>query len=249
MSLFQQWQRVPRIVRLPVSRALRRTNFLPWLHRVAGHPAVEGFKTETPDTLPAIEKAMRRVVESRIPGDYYEFGLYRGYTFWHAQQTAKRVGVDQMQFWGFDSFAGLPELKGVDAETQEFKTGDYTCSRRQVESHLNRYGVDWSKTHLVEGFYHESLRPKLIAEAGMRPAAVVLIDCDLYCSTVCALGFLEGLLQAGTVILFDDYNCFGSSDERGERRAFREFLVVHPTWKPIPFLSFGWHGQAFVLER
>ena len=83
----------------------------------------------------------------------------------------------------------------------------------------------------------------------MKPVMLALIDCDLYSSTVSVLDFLDNLLQDGSILMFDDWNCFGKSDERGERRAFREFLARHPIWRADPFVSFGWHGQSFVLSQ
>jgi O-methyltransferase len=198
------------------------------------------FVCVCPETLPAITKAFSIAPE----GDYYEFGLYTGCTFWHAHRVAKRGTY----FWGFDSFAGLPEPKGVDAETKEFKLGDYACSRAQVVANLKAAGVGSAKTKLIEGFYDQSLRFELIHNNGMESAAVVLIDCDLYASTILVLRFMTPLLQAGTVLLFDDYNCFGASNEKGERRAFAEFLTVNPQWTAETAFSFGWHGQAFVMR-
>src|SRR6266850_8495694 len=55
-----------------------------------------GFVTLTPDTPPAIYSCLRRVAETGLGGDYYEFGLYRGFTFWFAQQAAALVGLDRM---------------------------------------------------------------------------------------------------------------------------------------------------------
>ena len=48
-------------------------------------------------------------------GDYYEFGIYRGYTFWYAQKTMTDLGEQRMHFIGVDSFEGLPTVRGVDA--------------------------------------------------------------------------------------------------------------------------------------
>jgi O-methyltransferase len=198
------------------------------------------FITLCPDTPPAIERALAAAPD----GDYYEFGLYSGYTFWYAQHVSTD---DQMRFWGFDSFVGLPKPEGVDAETK-FKTGDYACSLLEVEANLVKYGRDWARTTLIKGFYDQSLTPELRSATGMKSAAVILIDCDLYASTVPVLRFMTPLLQAGTVLLFDDYNCFEASNEKGERRAFAEFLAANPQWAAETAFSFGWHGQAFVMR-
>jgi hypothetical protein len=157
--------------------------------------------------------------------------------------------LDRTRFFGFDSFQGLPKPEGVDAESTEFAERDYSASREEVKWYLDKYGVDWTRSFLIEGYYDNSLQEGLKPELEMRPVMVALIDCDLYSSTVCVLGFLDNLLQDGSILMFDDWNCFDKSDEKGERRAFREFLARHPYWRADPFVSFGWHGQSFILSQ
>ena len=78
---------------------------------------------------------------------------------------------------------------------------------------------------------------------------MVLIDCDLYQSTVPVLAFLDDLLQEGSIVLFDDWYCFGDSDDRGEPRAFNEFLADHPQWTAESWIDFPVYGKAFVMRR
>ena len=71
---------------------------------------------------------MDRLQKANLEGDYLEFGLYRGYTFWYAQQAANLVGRSSMRFYGFDSFEGLPEVEGPDRKAAIFISGDYRCT-------------------------------------------------------------------------------------------------------------------------
>ena len=245
---------VPHRIRRLVPNRLRRAAALA-LDATGIHPAwpeqwpEEGFVTYTSETPVAVTRALQRVKRRRAPGDYYEFGLFKGFTFWHAQQRAGKLGLDEMRFFGFDSFAGLPRPRGVDAESGEFREGQYAASQQEVRGHLDRHGVDWDRTFLVAGFYEPLLTPELRERLDMKPAALVLIDCDLYESTVPVLGFMAQLLQEGTIVLMDDWNCFGASDQMGERKAFGEFLREHQEWRAQPWFSFGWHGQAFLMRR
>ena len=102
-----------------------------------------------------------------------------------------RSGVPFRAYWGFDSFAGLPE-EGADdkgALTPEaaagWKNGNFnvadalqTWSYGALERKLRQYIAD-PRARFVRGFFNESLTPQLAAAAGMRPAAFVEIDCDL----------------------------------------------------------------------
>jgi hypothetical protein len=245
--ILHAYSKLPLSVRRPVGRAIQRS---PKLTRTAAALSAIGtdrFATATPDTLPALERAFETVRDEGLLGDYYEFGLYRGFAFLHAQKQARRVGLDDMHFYGFDSFAGLPEIDEVDGPAGIWKRGDYSCSRRTVEKNLLKNGACSADFTLVEGFYDESLTNELRHRLSPRPVALALIDCDLYASTVPVLTWLEDLLQHRSILLFDDWNCADRDDDKGERRAFREFLEAHPEWTAEPWFEFGWHGQAFRL--
>lgn len=207
--------------------------------------AADGFLTLSPPTLPGLLRCLRVAKAANLRGGYYEFGLYRGYTFWFAQRAADALGLAATGFHGFDSFEGLPEVAGIDASTREFATGDYACSRSEVERFLERWGFDWSRGDLTAGPF-SALDP---SAPPAEPACVVLVDCDLYASTVPVLAYLAPRLQDGTILLFDDWNCFGGDPQRGERKAFAEFVADHPEWTPEPLFDVDRHGTAIQLRR
>jgi hypothetical protein len=89
----------------------------------------------------------------------------------------------------------------------------------------------------VKGFYERSLTPALRDRLLPQKAAVIYIDCDLYASAAVVLDFIVPFLQEGTVIVFDDWNCYYANPDRGERRAWREFLEAHPDLRFEPFVS------------
>jgi hypothetical protein len=198
--------------------------------------------------LGAIDAAFAHLQVAGIKGDYLEFGVFRGYSLHHAQQSASRSGLTSMRFFGFDSFEGLPDVIGNDRKAAVFVSGDYRCTLDEVERNLTDHGFDWERAVLVKGFFDQSLTNELKHIHSMKRAAVVMVDCDLYQSTVPVLKFLSGLLQDGTVLLFDDWRCFPREDQ-GEPRAFREFLAAHPEWEAEPFGEFPPYGQSFVMRR
>ncbi len=207
----------------------------------------------TPVAVPhrrmALSKSLRRMRKSNLRGDYFEFGLYRGSSFSAAQRLAGRYRLaSEMRFFGFDSFQGLPEPAGVDV-AGEFRKGDYACSHAEVTATLEKRGVDWTRIHLVEGWYDQSLTAELKSDLVPGQVGVALVDCDLYESTVPVLQFLASLLQEGSILLFDDWNCFHRSDQKGERRAFREFLEEDPRFLAEEWIGFGRRGQAFILHE
>src|SRR5215510_952279 len=160
-----------------------------------------------------------------IDGYYFEFGCHKARTM-RLAWDAFHVLYD-WTYVAFDSFQGLPEM-AEDDRMPIWKKGDLKTSEEQFTNLVTRHGMPREKLKIVKGFYNESLTPKLKAELLPRKAAVVYIDCDLYASTKGALDFAKDFLQRGTVLVFDDWFCFFGDPEKGERRAFREFLDENP---------------------
>ena len=234
------------IVRLLQSVRLNRI-----VHRVY-YGSVHGFDTANRDVLPALDRCFEHVAAkgTASPGAYLEFGLFKGYSFWYAQSAARRLGLDSMRFFGFDSFAGLPDIGDIDrTENDAFYKGQYACSKEDVVRNLDSNGVDWERTFLIEGYYATSLNPALKSRHRLQNIAIVLIDCDLYESTAQVLEFVEDLMRDGTIVMFDDWNCFNGDDDRGQRRALREFLSRHFRWRMENFFSYGIYGQVFVARE
>ena len=61
-------------------------------------------------------------------------------------------------------------------------------------------------------------------------AAIVHLDCDLYISTKQVLDGLDrhGVMQDGTVLMFDDWNCHRANPAFGQRGALALFLARMP---------------------
>jgi O-methyltransferase len=160
-------------------------------------------------------QAFEVATEARPAGDYLEFGVYRGTSFILAFNVAKKLGLEQMRFWAFDGFVGLP------FSDERFRQDDYACTRSNFERTIRRAGVDLTRVHVVEGLYHESLKLPLPVEPS--EAAVIHVDCDLYESTVPVLRFIEPMLRHRTVLIFDDWHPTTMSNPSGEARAFAEW--------------------------
>jgi O-methyltransferase len=243
------------VIRMPevrplLVRSLQKTG----LNKLAHHlyySYVHGFDTASPAVLPALEACFQESIDRGLAyeGGYFEFGVFKGYTFWYAQDLARKHGLERMQFYGFDSFTGLPPVRGRDQTPHdEFYEGQYACSKETVVTNLNAKGVDWSRTHLVEGYFEHSLNDQLKAQLRQRPIAIALIDCDLYESTAVVLHFIDDLIADGTILLFDDWNCFNADDERGQRKAFADFLERNRHLSAQAVFSYGPYGQVFTMR-
>jgi O-methyltransferase len=208
------------------------------------------FRTLSPGAPEAIRRAFalaRQGAGGAEVGDYYEFGVYRGFTFLSAQRACDALGLAATRLYGFDSFCGLPPVGDQAREQERFFAGQFSCSRRQVVRNLERRGMDWSRAELVAGFFDDSLTDELKRRLPLRPAAVALFDCDLYSSTRAALRWLGELVVPGTVLLFDDWSVLGGSAEEGQPLAFAEFLREQPHLQASELGTFAHHGKTFVL--
>ncbi|MBZ5591359.1 MAG: TylF/MycF family methyltransferase [Acidobacteriia bacterium] len=197
-----------------------------------------------------LDYAMHFVQESALDGDYLEFGVFRGHTFATAFHMARRYGFDRMHFYAFDSFCGLPPSSGIDAAGfQHFEEGSFACSEHDFRNNLRRDRVELAKVTTVPGWFHEVLTPDLKRRLPLKRAAIVWVDCDLYESTVPVLEFVTEYLQSGTVLIFDDWFCYRADPDRGEQRAWREWLAEHPNYRAMEWRKIGWHGQALIVHR
>jgi O-methyltransferase len=237
--------------RTMIVKSLQRFGVNKLAHKVY-YGYVHGFDAANRSLLPALERCFARAKQDgKLDGsDYMEFGLFKGYSFWYAQHLADRHDMKSMRFFGFDSFKGLPAPSDIDATPQNvFYEGQYSCGKSDVIRNLDSKGVDWSRTHLVDGFFNESLVPSLKKKYDMKSVSIVLIDCDLYTSTRDVMYFLEGLIENNTILMFDDWNCFDGDENKGQRRAVREYLDRSTGWWLEDWFSYGDYGQVFVAKE
>lgn len=186
---------------------------------------------------------------SELKGDYLEFGVWEGKTLAAAYHFSKNYGFDTVNFYAFDGFKGLPEIKGIDKSGfKNFHEGQYSCNKKQFEKNLIKYGVDSSKVFTIEGWFEDILNNETKKKLLLKYASIIWIDCDLYESTVPVLNFIESYIQDGTVLIFDDWFCYRSDPKRGEQRAFNEWMEKNPHITAIPFRQFSWHGNSFILR-
>jgi len=218
----------------------RHVRFTPWymkLQKLFVYTPREEF----------IRSAMEYISTTGLEGDYLEFGLFRGSSFVPAYHFAQRNKLKNMQFYGFDSFEGLPAINGRDVGG-EFTQGQYCLSLDKFTRLISGNGVRLDKVNLVNGWYDSVLNKDTKQRLPLKSAAFVFVDCDLYESTIPVLNFISDYLQTGTVIAFDDWFCFKGDPEKGEQRAFREWLESNSAFDAIEFHKFGWSGNSFIIR-
>ena len=195
-----------------------------------------------------LDHALAMQMINQTPGDYLEFGVFRGDRIIQAYETATFLtkwvrsqkdpyaakasarNLEQMRFVGFDSFEGLPKASPIDViEGQEewIGEGGFCASLDEVRALMPAKGLAEGRIKLVKGWFDATLTPETKRQLELKHAAIVYVDCDYYESTVPALEFVTDLLVDGTILIFDDWFLFRGRSDRGEQRAFNEWKERH----------------------
>lgn len=163
--------------------------------------------------------AQQYLCVNRINGIYLEFGSHTLNTFRMALNTLGSYGQPNYihKFIAFDSFEGMPSPEGIDRQSI-WRTA---MNRTPIDSFYKILKKDLHRIEAVKGFYQNSLPfynfPK------NQKVALAYIDCDYYSSNVEVLNFLRDKLSHGTILAFDDWNCYYGDPLRGQKLAFSEF--------------------------
>jgi hypothetical protein len=167
-------------------------------------------------------------------GYYFEFGCHKARTMRYAWQHTQHNFA--LTYVAFDSFEGLPEIDPID-KLADWKPGSFAVSEGDFVATVLDAGMPRERLVTVKGFYDTSLTQQLSERLLPRKAAIIYVDCDLYKSTVPVLKFVVPFLHAGTIIAFDDWNCYLANPARGQRLAWREFREANPSLHFEPFYS------------
>ena len=188
----------------------------------------------------ALHKAWGHIFTNHLLGDYIEFGVYKGESFrisieqyisfksWLEDQKlvsekwrnnlAKNSPLNKkIIFHGLDTFSGMPSNE---EDNLVFNKNNFLSDYDKLNNQLKKLTVE---TILYKGLFVDS-KEILCKNLEGRKAGIVNIDCDLYKSSIESLNIIEEYLQIGSIILFDDYNCFNADNKRGQRKALTEFI-------------------------
>ena len=146
---------------------------------------------------------------------YLEFGVSGGYSF---SWWVKRNTDPGSTFVGFDTFEGLPEDWGG------FKKGAMSTNSMIPEPEDPR-------ATFRKGLFQETL-PVYLKTLDKESLKVIMLDADLYSSTLFVLTSLAPMLKKGDIIFFDQYNV-----PTGEFLAFKNFTESY-------YLNFRLLGAA-----
>ncbi|KAK3251953.1 hypothetical protein CYMTET_38727 [Cymbomonas tetramitiformis] len=193
--------------------------------------------------------------------DVYQFGVYLGGSMREINRSFKEADIQFGNFWGFDSFQGLPEEdpevsakigggcsvfgekicnKGAFSSADAMKVYDYPTLIQSIKNVVSR-----ERTGFVRGFFNDSLTKTILSELPLQPALFVDVDVDLYISTYQAMEWMlcSGLIIEGTIVRYDDWGA-APLWEGGQSLAHKQYTERHSVeWKELKYESIR-QGQA-----
>lgn len=134
---------------------------------------------------------------------YLEFGVFKGESmqFW-----SRELKHPSASLHGFDSFEGLPEDFDVD--------GPYTKGTFDVDGAIPQ--IEDQRVRFFKGWFDQTLINYTVPP---HEVLVIVMDADLYSSTIYVLRHFKSIIREGTFIFFDEM-----SRPEHEPKAFDEFM-------------------------
>jgi len=132
--------------------------------------------------------------QKNLKGDICEFGCYTGIS---SAKLSLLSNMLNLNFYVFDSFEGLPNIKEYGSEKQNniYQSGEYCASIEIVRKNIKKFGII-KNVNLVKGWFSESLKNykevKTISHA--------FIDVDLCKSLEECLEYILPKLESGGII-------------------------------------------------
>lgn len=211
-------------------------------------PLVEALDKNPDEEI--LLKAFKFIEYNDVAGDYLEFGVWKGRSFIKAYHIKKYLKIKkQIKFYAFDSFEGLPEIKSNIDRGGGFKGGDYKCDLETFKKILIKNGIDINEVTIAPGWYEQVLNEKTKRDLDIKSAAIIFIDCDLYESAVSVLNFVTDYVVDGTIIIFDDWYNFKGDPDKGEQKAFREWLNKNSDITATEWQKVNWKTNSFIIHK
>ncbi len=208
-TISQRFIKKPFKTFLTLLGARMSANCLHWLQMIINYMKLGRWmassdfqiKKRVRDRAEVFDVVVKQVCDKKVL--YLEFGVHRGTSMRYWSSVLKHP---EAKLHGFDSFEGLPEDFDVDGPI--------------VESTHDRKGaipqIDDSRVKFFKGWFEEVLSTYQLPE---HDVLVIVLDADLYLSTLCALNHLRPYIKPGTFIYFDELSRLDH-----EPRAFARFM-------------------------
>jgi O-methyltransferase len=191
--------------------------------------------------LDNLQACITSVLDSDVPGDLIETGVWRGGATIFMRAVLKARNVTDRTVWVADSFQGLPEPDAAnypgDAGDRHWTSDLLAVSLGEVRSNFERYGLLDNQVRFLPGWFRETL-----PTAPIERLSVLRLDGDMYESTIVALEALYPKLSPGGYAIIDDYGAV-----QGCRDAVHHYRTQHNIAEEI--VPIDWCGVFWQKSR
>lgn len=191
-----------------------------------------------PELMESLALECARVLEAGVPGDLVDVGVWKGGSSMILKAVHDRLGADR-RLLCLDVFDRMDEkvldesdpigdrliVSSLELARRYFGTEGVATSVAEIRGNFERLGVSLEGVEFVEGnLISEDFPFERVGEI-----ALLRIDCDFYSATRRTLEALYPKVQAGGVIILDDYYLDGF----GERQAADELRAAVGAVTPL----------------
>jgi hypothetical protein len=184
------------------------------------------FTMTSNERMQALHKSVVGIVNSKIPGDLVECGVWKGGSAMLMALTLLELNETSRKIYLYDTFTGMPTPTDDD-----YRVGDRSALAK------NQWRKDWCFSPLSEVKKNMALtrypKNKLIFVKGkvektiprIIPSKIALLrlDTDWYESTKHELIYLFPLVSKNGVLIIDDYGYWA-----GSKKATDEYFINKP---------------------
>jgi O-methyltransferase len=178
-----------------------------------------------------LQSCIEDVLQSNVPGDFIETGVWRGGAVIFMRAMLKVHGETGRTVWVADSFEGVPkpdpELYPEDAGDQHWTHDSLAVSMTEVKANFARYGLLDNQVRFLPGWFRDTLPDAPIGEL-----AILRLDGDIYESTAEALQYLYPKLSIGGYAIVDDYGAIQAC-----KSAVDDYRALHAITEPMEFVN------------
>jgi len=164
------------------------------------------------------------------PVVYLEFGVYEGKSM---QYWSKNLSHPQSNFFGFDTFEGLPE-NWIHSKPK----GAYSTSGKIPD-------ISDTRVSFHKGLFQDTL-PFMIKKGSIdfSKQIIVNLDADLYSATAFVLSTLMPYFKKNDIIIFDEFGAFLLH----EFKAFLDFQAYSNLKLKLIHRTEKFSNVAFIIE-
>jgi O-methyltransferase len=177
--------------------------------------AVHPYTLTSPERIAVLCDLTRYLERARVPGAYVECGVWRGGSVLAMIRTLLSLGVNDREFYLYDTFSGMPSPDSVDVDCYGSSAADQHAWLQRggpvpedfaylpfddVHALIESTGYPSDRVHFIKGLVEETIPAR-----APDPIALLRLDTDYYSSTKHELEHLSPRLAPGGALIVDDY--------------------------------------------